>query len=70
MLKVNGILKKSGFLNGTNTETLTFSSEFTVAILNGSVKHIHTILDFKMTGTQSTDSGGTTYTGTATASMK
>lgn len=57
-------------LNETNTETPTFSSEFAMAKSDGSAKHTHTISDFKMTGTPSTNSSGTIYAGTATVSMK
>ena len=55
---------------GINSGSPTFNADFSMAKLDGSAKHKHTISDFKMTGTPSTNSSGTTYKGTATITMK
>jgi hypothetical protein len=57
-------------LKGVNSGSPTFTSEFSMAKLDGSSKHKHNISDFKMAGKPATDSSGTTYTGTATITMK
>lgn len=57
-------------LKGINSSSPTFNSEFTMAKLDGSAKHKHTISDFKVTGKPTTDSSGTTISGTATVSLK
>jgi hypothetical protein len=57
-------------LKGVNSGSTTFTAEFSMAKLDGSAKHKHNISDFKMTGTPSTNSSGTTYSGTATVSLK
>ncbi|MGA9150473.1 MAG: hypothetical protein WBZ36_07840 [Candidatus Nitrosopolaris sp.] len=41
-----------------------------MVMLNGSAPHMHTITDFKMTGTPINKSTATTYNGTATISLK
>jgi hypothetical protein len=55
---------------GINSGSPSFNADFSMAKLDGSAKHKHTISDFKMTGTPSTNSSGTTYNGTATITMK
>ena len=57
-------------LKGVNSGSPTFTSEFSMAKLDGSSKHKHNISDFKMVGKPATDSSGTTYSGTATVSLK
>ena len=57
-------------LTGINTGSPTFNAKFSMAKLDGSAKHQHTISDFKMTGTPTNNSTGTTYGGTATVSLK
>jgi hypothetical protein len=57
-------------LKGVNSVSPTFTSEFSMAKLDGSAKHKHNISDFKIAGKPATDSSGTTYTGTATITMK
>ena len=57
-------------LKGANSGSPTFTSEFSMAKLDGSAKHKHNISDFKIAGKPATDSSGTTYTGTATITMK
>ena len=57
-------------LKGVNSGSPTFTSEFSMAKLDGSSKHKHNISDFKIAGKPATDSSGTTYTGTATITMK
>jgi len=57
-------------LKGANSGSPTFTSEFSMAKLDGSAKHKHNISDFKMVGKPATDSSGTTYSGTATITMK
>jgi hypothetical protein len=55
---------------GINSGSPSFNADFSMAKLDGSAKHKHIISDFKMTGTPSTNSSGTTYNGTATITMK
>jgi hypothetical protein len=55
---------------GINSGSPSFNADFSMAKLDGSAKHKHTISDFKMTGTPSTNSSATTYNGTATITMK
>lgn len=58
-------------LKGANSATPTFDANFSMAKLDGSAKHKHTISDFKIAGKPATDvSGATTYSGTATVSLK
>jgi len=57
-------------LKGTNSDSPTFTAEFSMAKLDGTAKHTHNISDFKIAGTPATDSSGTTYSGTATVSLK
>ena len=57
-------------LKGVNSGSPTFTSEFSMAKLDGSAKHKHNISDFKMAGKPATDNSGTTYSGTATITMK
>jgi hypothetical protein len=57
-------------LKGANSGSPTFTSEFSMAKLDGSAKHKHNISDFKIVGKPATDNSGTTYTGTATITMK
>jgi len=57
-------------LKGVNSGSPTFTSEFSMAKLDGSAKHKHNISDFKIAGKPATDSSGTTYTGTSTITMK
>jgi hypothetical protein len=57
-------------LKGANSNSPTFTSEFSMAKLDGSAKHTHNISDFKIAGTPATDNSGTTYSGTATVSLK
>jgi hypothetical protein len=56
---------------GANSASPTFDANFSMAKLDGSAKHKHTISDFKIAGKPATDvSGATTYSGTATVSLK
>src|SRR5690349_6129284 len=58
-------------LKGANSASPTFDANFSMAKLDGSAKHKHTISDFKIAGKPATDvSGATTYSGTATVSLK
>jgi hypothetical protein len=57
-------------LKGANSNSPNFNANFTMAKLDGSAKHKHTISDFKLAGTPTTNSTGTTYSGTATVSLK
>jgi hypothetical protein len=58
-------------LKGANSASPTFDANFSMAKLDGSAKHKHTISDFKISGKPATDvSGATTYSGTATVSLK
>ena len=57
-------------LNNINSNSPTFTSTFSMAKLDGSGMHKHTINDFKLTGNPTKNSTGTTYAGTATVSMK
>ncbi|MBV9178415.1 MAG: hypothetical protein JO297_15420 [Nitrososphaeraceae archaeon] len=69
-----GTWKLSGTwnFNNINSNSPTFTSTFSMAKLDGSAMHKHTINDFKLNGTlhPTKTSTGTTYTGTATVSMK
>ena len=56
--------------NNLNSNSPTFTSTFSMAKLDGSAMHKHTINDFKVTGNPTKTSTGTTYDGTATISMK
>ena len=53
-----------------NSNSPTFNATFDMFMLNGSAAHKHTITDFKMTGSPSTNGNTTTYNGTATLSLK
>ena len=57
-------------LKGTKSASPIFNASFSMAKLDGSAKHKHQINDFKVTGSPITNSTGSTYTGTATVSMK
>jgi hypothetical protein len=57
-------------LKGASSNSPTFNANFTMAKLDGSAKHKHTISDFKIAGTPTSNSTGTTYSGTATVSLK
>ena len=63
-------LAGSWSFNNLNSNSPTFTSTFSMAKLDGSAMHKHTINDFKLTGNPTKTSTGTTYTGTATVSMK
>jgi predicted secreted protein len=67
-----GTWKLSGTwdFNNLNSNSPTFTSTFSMAKLDGSAMHKHTINDFKLTENPTKTSTGTTYTGTATVSMK
>jgi hypothetical protein len=67
-----GTWKLSGTwnFNNINSNTPTFTSAFSMAKLDGSAMHKHTITDFKLNGNPTKTSTGTTYNGTATVSMK
>jgi hypothetical protein len=53
-----------------NSNSPTFNATFNMFMLDGSAAHKHTIADFKMTGSPSTNGNTTTYNGTATLSLK
>jgi hypothetical protein len=55
---------------GLNSKTPTFNSHFSMAKLDGSSKHSHTISNFKIEGNPVTNATGTTYKGTTTVTMK
>jgi hypothetical protein len=55
---------------GLNSNSPMFNATFNMFMLNGSAAHKHTITDFKMTGSPSTNGNTTTYNGTATVSLK
>ena len=57
-------------LKGVSSGSPTFTADFSMAKLDGSAKHTHNISDFKMVGKPATDNAGTTYSGTATVSLK
>jgi hypothetical protein len=63
-----GLLRS--ILIGVNSSSPTFTANFSMAKLDGSAKHTHNISDFKIAGTPATDNSGTTYSGTATVSLK
>jgi hypothetical protein len=53
-----------------NSNSPTFNATFNMFMLDGSAAHKHTITDFKMTGSPSTNGNITTYNGTTTVSLK
>ena len=53
-----------------NSNSPMFNATFNMFMLDGSAAHKHTITDFKMTGSPSTNGNTTTYNGTATVSLK
>lgn len=53
-----------------NSNSPAFDSTFNMVMLNGTAPHKHTISDFKMTGRPTKSGMATTYTGTATVTMK
>jgi hypothetical protein len=55
---------------GLNSNSPTFNATFNMFMLDGSAAHKHTITDFKMTGSPSTNGNTTSYNGTATVSLK
>ena len=67
-----GTWKLSGTwnFNNLNSNSPTFTSTFSMAKMDGSAMHKHTINDFKLSGNPTKTSTGTTYNGTATVSMK
>jgi hypothetical protein len=67
-----GTWKLSGTWNFTNlnSSSPTFTAAFSMAKMDGSAMHKHTINDFKLAGNPTKTSTGTTYNGTATVSMK
>jgi hypothetical protein len=67
-----GTWKLSGTwnFNNLNSNSPTFTSTFSMAKLDGSAMHKHTINDFKLTGNPTKTSTGSSYNGTATISMK
>ena len=67
-----GTWKLSGTwkFNNLNSNSPTFTSTFSMVKLDGSSMHKHTINNFKITGNPTKTSTATTYTGTATISMK
>jgi hypothetical protein len=67
-----GIWKLSGTwkFNNLNSNSPAFTSTFNMVKLDGSGMHKHTINNFKLTGNPTKTSTATTYTGTATISMR
>jgi hypothetical protein len=57
-------------LKSLNSNSPIFNATFNMFMLDGSAAHKHTITDFKMTGSPSTNNNATTYNGTATVSLK
>ena len=57
-------------IKGLNSNSPTFNATFNMFMLDGSAAHKHTITDFKMTGSPSTNGNTTSYNGTATVSLK
>jgi hypothetical protein len=55
---------------GLSSNSPTFNATFNMFMLDGSAAHKHTITDFKMTGSPSTNGNTTSYNGTATVSLK
>ena len=55
---------------GLNSKTPTFNAHFSMAKLDGSAKHTHTISNFKIAGSPVTDKTSTTLKGTTTVTMK
>jgi hypothetical protein len=55
---------------GLDSKTPTFNAHFSMAKLDGSSKHSHTISNFKIAGNPVTNATGTAYKGTTTVTMK
>lgn len=55
---------------GLNSNNAVFNAQFSMAKLDGSSKHTHTISNFNIVGNPVNSTSGTTYNGTATISMK
>jgi hypothetical protein len=55
---------------GLNSNNSVSNAQFSMAKLDGSAKHTHTIYNFKVMGTPVNGTSGTSYNGTATISMK
>ncbi len=55
---------------GLDSKAPTFNSHFSMAKLDGSAKHSHTISNFKITGSPVNDKTGMTLKGTTTVTMK
>jgi hypothetical protein len=53
-----------------NSNSPMFNATFNMFMLNGSAAHKHTITDFKINGSPTTNNNATTYNGTATVSLK
>jgi MFS family permease len=68
--KPEWILSGGWDLNNVNSGSPTFDTTFHMLMLNGTAPHKHTISDFKMSGSPTKSGMTTTYTGTATITMK
>ena len=55
---------------GLNSNNVVFNAQFSMAKLDGSAKHSHTISNFKVMGNPVNSTSDITYNGTATISMK
>lgn len=64
------ILSGGWDLKNINSGSPTFNSTFHMVKLDGSEPHMHTIKDFKLTGSPTQSGMATTYNGTATVVMK
>ena len=69
-LKAPWILSGAWEFKNINSSSPAFNATFNMVMFNGTSPHIHTITDFKMTGSPIKKGITTTYNGTATISFR
>jgi hypothetical protein len=69
-LKAPWILSGAWEFKNINSSSRAFNATFSMVMLNGTSPHMHTITDFKMTGSPTKKGITTTYNGTATISFR
>lgn len=69
-LKVPWILSGAWEFKNINSSSPAFNATFKMVMFNGTSPHMHTITDFKMTGSPTKKGITTTYNGTATVSFR
>src|SRR5215467_11289625 len=69
-LKIPWILSGAWEFKNINSSSPAFNATFNMVMLNGTSPHMHTITDFKLTGSATKKGITTTYNGTATISFR